>query len=155
MTIEQESINLYELGTKGINSKENLGVALTLVKKAEAISPHSSYNYELEGKIMMAQKNLNGARSAFEKSLYYDPYNQPQYAGQLAQVLVFQNNRSLALSTINNMLNQYPNSVIANRNFLVQLRPSIRSLLLQQASLYLELGQKDKADKIVYRLNHL
>ena len=112
-TLNAEGIDYYSeaiFGEKGASA-----LALDRARLAEKQDPEDAQHYQLEGRVLQLQKNRAGAESAFKTALVKDPYNHPEYAGDLAQLLILENNPEEALKVTTHMLDQYPESVVKNR----------------------------------------
>lgn len=142
-TLNAEAINLYTLATLGTDPQNNLAVALDRARTAERLAPDDSQNYQLEGRVLSAQGDAKGAEAAFRRALVLDPYNQPQYAFDLAQLLQTTGRPAAALAVTRQMVGQYPASVIANRHNDPAIGRAVVNVLLLQARI--EEAQGDKA----------
>jgi len=145
-TLNAEAINLYTLGTLGADPQANLAIALDRARAAERLAPHDSQNYQLEGRVLSARGDAKGAEAAFRRALVLDPYNQPQYAFDLAQLLQQTGRPAEALVVTRQMVGQYPASVIANRHNDPAIGRAVVNVLLLQARI--EEAQGDKVSAL-------
>ena len=145
-TLNAEAINLYTLATLGIDPKGNLAVALDRALAAESLAPLDSQNYQLEGRVRRTQGNAVGAEAALRRALVLDPYNQPQYAFDLAQLLQQTGRPAEALGVTRHMVAQYPPRVISNRHNDPAIGRGIVNVLLLQARI--EEAQGDKVNAV-------
>jgi len=142
-TLNAEAINLYTLATLGTDPQTNLALALDRARSAERLAPLDSQNYQLEGRVLSARGDVKGAEAAFRRALVLDPYNQPQYAFDLAQLMQSSGRSAEALRVTRQMVGQYPASVLANRHNDPAIGRAIVNVELLQARL--EEAQGDKA----------
>lgn len=134
--LTQYGIYLYA-NTVVMNEKQReiaLSKALTYARIAQKRDPFDSQHYQLEGRVLKAQKDSRRAELAFRKALSLDRYNHPDYANDLAVLLVSEGRSDDALVVATNMLEQYNQEVVLNRN-------SDRTLANNLANLYSLVGK--------------
>jgi O-antigen ligase len=85
--LNAEGINYYSLAITKQDVRANFALALDAAHAAQKLAPLEAQNYQLEGRVYLAQYKLKYAQVAFEHALMLDPYNQPSYAQDLAVVL--------------------------------------------------------------------
>jgi O-antigen ligase/tetratricopeptide (TPR) repeat protein len=140
--INAEGINLYTLATLGgPESTSNAKRALDRALSAEALDPDDGQHFQLEGRILAFESNYPAAEAAYRRALVLDPYNHPDYALDLASVLLKQNKSADALSSAQSMLNLYTKSVIANRSADPGLKPQLANLEALTGNVYLVTGE--------------
>ncbi|MEO7617677.1 MAG: O-antigen ligase family protein [Candidatus Saccharibacteria bacterium] len=148
-TLNAEGIDYYSeaiFGEKGAGA-----LALDRARNAIEQDPEDSQHYQLEGRVLQLQKDNKGAEAAFRMALNKDPYNHPDYAGDLAQLLIARGKSAEAQKVVEAMLKQYPEEVVKNRNADVSLHTNFANLEGILAQLKLNAGDRDGAKASVVR----
>ena len=136
-----EGIAWYSAGaTGGKDAKKDGDMALDLARQAERLDPSDGQHYQLEGRVLSQLGHEREAEAALWKALKLDPYNHPQYALDLATLQLSRGDKDGAATTIQSMLAQYPDEVIANRSSDATLRPVLANLQATLGNIYLEEG---------------
>jgi tetratricopeptide (TPR) repeat protein len=138
--INAEGINLYTLAAFSPDSSGTLKRALDRARQAQAEDPADGQHHQLEGRILAQQHHPAAAAAAFREALRLDPYNHPDYAQDLANVQLLVGDQAGALQTIQAMLAQYPDAVIANRGNDQTLRPDVANLWATVGNIELRQG---------------
>jgi tetratricopeptide (TPR) repeat protein len=114
--VNAEGIGHYVLAVGGgVRGMSELG--LDRARQAQRLDSHDSQHYQLEGRILAWRGDLAPAETAFRTALRLDPYNHPDYAMDLAAVLVRRGRPAEAVAVAKAMLAQYPQEVVDNRNY--------------------------------------
>ena len=137
-TINAEGINYYSEAIFG--DKSAAAFALDRARSAEAQDPEDSQHYQLEGRVLLLQKDKSGAERAFHAALTKDPYNHPDYASDLALVQLSEGKPNDAMKTVLSMLAEYPNNVVENRNQDSSLKNNLANLDGIEAQLFINKG---------------
>jgi O-antigen ligase len=148
-TLNAEGIDYYSEAIFG--EKGAAALALDRARIAIRQDPEDSQHYQLEGRILQLQKNSAGAEAAFRLALVKDPYNHPDYAGDLAQLLIAEAKPAEARRVAEAMLAQYPDAVVKNRNADTSLHTNLANLEGILAQLQFNTGDRDGAKKSVVR----
>jgi tetratricopeptide (TPR) repeat protein len=92
-----------------------------------------------------------GAEKAFRRALELDRFNHPDYALDLAGLLVRQQKSEAAVMEAKNMLAQYPPAVVNNRASDDTLAPTLANLESLVGNVYLNSGQLKEAGQAADR----
>lgn len=127
--ISAEGINWLAIGAAGGSGQtEALNRALELARSAQRHDPRDGQHYQLEGRVLLARRDVKGAQQAFRRALELDPHNHPDYALDLATAQVVAGDESGAVTTAKAMLGQYPIDVVVQRNADLTLPPTLANL---------------------------
>ena len=147
-----EGINWYALASLGgPAARHNGDQALAAARQAEALDPADGQHHQLEGRILALRGDLRGAEVAFRKALVLDRFNHPDYAYDLADILVRRGRPDEALAAAGTMLAQYPAAVVANRVADETLPPALANLEALAGNVYLAQGQVQPAGRAADR----
>ena len=142
-TLNAEGIDYYSEAIFG--EKSAAALALDRARSAIQQDPEDSQHYQLEGRVLQLQKDRIGAEAAFRKAIVKDPYNHPDYAGDLAQLLTLESKPAEALKVAKAMLVQYPDEVVKNRNADASLHSNLANLYGIVAQLQYDAGDLTSA----------
>ena len=120
-------------------NRKNLGQALTHFERAQSLSPESWRPFFLAGEIHLSQGNLPAAEASFRQALDLTQAGGERAAIHSALVSIYLKKKEYASAA---------QHLMASRPFSKNVRESDRQL----ASLYLEMGQKQKALEYLDRL---
>jgi hypothetical protein len=152
---DAEGIDYYTVGaTKEAQTKNALSLAYACSIEAERLAPHDGQNYELEGRVLTLQGHLRLAEIAFRTSLLLDPYDHPEYALDLASVQLLEQEPDAALVTAKNMVRQYPDAVVTNRELDTTLRPTLADLEALIGNVYYDRDNMSAAKAAAHRALH-
>ena|GEM_PF-1021724 len=145
-TVGAEGINLFVLGSLGgPDATANLSLALDRAHQAQRLDPDDGQHFQLEGRILTFKRDLKGAEAAFRRALALDQFNHPEYALDLAGVLVSEQKPAEALQVAAAMLAQYPPAVVSNRGADETLAPELANLEALVGNVYLSEGKVAEA----------
>jgi tetratricopeptide (TPR) repeat protein len=125
--ITAAGINHYTLSV-GLGQMSELDKALVLARKAEDMDTHDAQHWQLEGRVLEQKGDGKGAEAAFRKALELDSLNHPDYALDLASLLVAEKRPDEAVEVAQKMLAQYPMDVVANRSADEAVAPALANL---------------------------
>jgi hypothetical protein len=152
---DAEGINEYTVALTGAaQSKTALALALDRAKMAERLAPVDGQNYQLEGRVLLLQGKVTMAETAFRRALSLDPYDHPEYALDLASAEVLANNPFQAITTATEMINLYPDDVVANRSGDATLKPALGNLEALIGNIDYRLGSYTEARVAANRSMH-
>lgn len=139
--ISSEGINHYARGFQGGGeAKAEFGLGLERARRAAAMDPRDGQHRQLAGRILSAQGDLGGAEGEFRAALALDSLNHPDYALDLAAVLVRAGKREEGVQVARDMLAKYPDSVVLNRQVDPTLGPTLGNLHALIGNVALERG---------------
>jgi tetratricopeptide (TPR) repeat protein len=114
--VNAQGINVYVQGLSRPQEAAALEAeALAKARLAQRLDPHDGQHYQLEGRVLLAQGDLKGAERALRAALRLDDQNHPDYATDLAGILVQQDRPAEAVAVAQDMLAKYPAAVRALR----------------------------------------
>ncbi len=105
-----------------------LDEALKVARQAEKLDPHDAQHHQLEGRLLTQKGDLKGAEAAFRRALALDRLNHPDYALDLANVLVAESRPQEAVGVAQAMLRLYPATVVSNRSADETIAPTLANL---------------------------
>jgi Flp pilus assembly protein TadD len=126
-------------------------LALERARRAQQLDPHDGQHHQLEGRILQLRGDVSGAEQAFRRALELDRFNHPDYALDLASLLVRQQKSEAAVMEAKSMLAQYPPAVVNNRASDDTLRPVLANLDSLIGNLYLSSGRLAEAGQAADR----
>jgi tetratricopeptide (TPR) repeat protein len=127
-------------------AKMELELALHRARQAQQLDPHDAQHYQLEGRVLMAQNALSAAEAAFRRALELDHLNHPEYALDLASVLVREQKSGDAVRVAQAMIALYPPDVIGNRQADESIPPALANLHALVGNVALGEGRIAEAD---------
>lgn len=105
--------------TLGLNDAKYLKKSYNSVEKLIKIEKNNSLNYELRGKIYLAENKLVEAENDFKESIKLDKYNYPRYYKNYAEALISENKFIEAKHILEEILSFYTDEVIHNRSIII------------------------------------
>lgn len=91
--------------------RETVAVADRAIK----VAPRSAGAWQLKGRALRSVGDTAGAEVAFRQALTLDPYNQPAYYSDLANVLLFTKQTGPAIDVLNRAVRLYTPDTVKNR----------------------------------------
>jgi Flp pilus assembly protein TadD len=144
--LSAEGINLYSLAASGAaDGAANSSLALERARHAQQLDPHDGQHHQLEGRILALRGDLPAAELAFKQALRLDRFNHPDYALDLASILVREQKTDAAVSVASDMLKLYPLAVVNNRASDDTLRPTLANLEALIGNVHLAAGRIGEA----------
>jgi len=144
--VSAEGINLYTMASLYPEGRQTgYQAALERARRAEALDRYDGQHHQLEGRVLAAMGDAKGAAAAFRRALALDRFNHPDYALDLAALLMRENQPAEALQVAEAMLAQYPPEVVSNRGSDETVAPTLANLEALRGNVYLGQGDLDRA----------
>jgi tetratricopeptide (TPR) repeat protein len=141
-----QGINYYTLATsEQQDSSANLQRAAALAKQAQILDPYDAQNAFLLARVLTAEGKKAQATVQFKTALHLDPYNQPMFYGDYAQLLLSEGKLTDAEMVATAGIEQYPPVVIANRSVDQSIPAQVSGLYVDRAAARWESGHQGEA----------
>lgn len=154
-TLTGEGINRLALARQNQNAQTNLALAKLRAETAIKLDRFDAQQHFLLARILLQQGQVQPATVEYRQAIRLDPYNQPDYYNDLAQVLS-SSDTAAGLQVANDGLAKYPDQVLRNRSADTDLYRQVSNLYTTRALILLRLGDSTKAAddlKTAYAIN--
>lgn len=123
-----EGIIYYTLARQGTDPELNLQLARERAQTASQLDPYDAQHPFLLARTLYYSGDKAGAESAYRQALGLDPFNNPSYYADLADLYLDQGNLDAAAMVAKQGLDLYTEQVIANRHAMVSFRQGVAKL---------------------------
>ncbi len=97
-------------------AEQEYGKAKQLALRAQRLDLYDAQHLLLQARVLLKEKDFDAAEKVYRHILVLDPYNHPEYYGDLVYLYLQKNSFEKALMTANKVLLLYTPSVVANRS---------------------------------------
>ncbi|HSX48364.1 MAG TPA: tetratricopeptide repeat protein, partial [Candidatus Nanoarchaeia archaeon] len=143
-TLTGEGINRLALARQQQDSQTNLTLARLRAETAIKQDSFDAQQHFLLARVLRQQDKLDQAIVEYRKAIRLDPFNQPDYYNDLAQILLVSDPQA-ALQVASSGLNAYPDQVLSNRMADPDIFRQVSTLLTTRALVLLKVGDQAKA----------
>lgn len=144
--ITAEGIMVYTRAflVQGDERATQLSRAQQLAERAIAADSRDAQHYQLKGRTLRSKGDAAGAEAALRRAIELDPNNQPLLYVDLADLLLFQQRSTEAITLLDQALPRYDDATVVNRSAAPAFRQAVVTLYLVRARAYGDAGQADK-----------
>ena len=128
--LRKYGIMLFTLGISAENIQERinyLGEGAEIAEKLKKFDRNNSLNYELAGRILSAQGDIEEAEANFKEAIRLDHFNYPRFYSELAALLINQGRNAEAKSLLLDILASFPGNAINNRKVIIMNNQTLKS----------------------------